>query len=62
MPKAFIDLSILESPRDVMTPEEVRAMAEGIYGELHAIPGGLDLLVTGLQEELLRQGMSALSK
>ena len=43
-------------------PEEVRAMAEGIYGELHAIPGGLDLLVTGLQEELLRQGMSALSK
>jgi tetratricopeptide (TPR) repeat protein len=40
--------------------DEVRALAASLYAELHAIPGGLDVLVQALQEELLREGMEAL--
>jgi hypothetical protein len=40
--------------------EVVRALAEVLYAELHVIPGGLDVLVQALQEELLREGMEVL--
>lgn len=40
--------------------EVVRTLAEALYAELHVIPGGLDVLVQALQEELLREGMEVL--
>jgi tetratricopeptide (TPR) repeat protein len=40
--------------------EEVRALAEELYDELHAIPGGLEVMVTALQQRLLKDGMKAL--
>jgi len=40
--------------------ENVRALATTLYEELHVIPGGLDMLVQALQEQLLREGMEAL--